>query len=148
MKPLIFVLSLLAFFQVTFIPLDLVLIVLVIRAFIRVEESNLYLAFFFGLLISLLEQNLLGIHSLVYLTLVQLSHLVTKAPFSKNVLTVIPLVFVALLIDDVIISAMTFKSIQLFPKIIIETTLVLPIYIVLRIWEERFIIRNEIKLKI
>lgn len=148
MRALIFVLILLSFFQATFLPLNLVLLILVLRSYIRVDKVNLYMAFFFGLFLSLLLQDALGIYSIIYLISVIVTHLSTKAPFSKHNFTVLPLCFLILLLNYVLVSA--FKGQFFIPvqNLVIETLLSLPMYIVLMIWEERFVIRSEIKLKI
>jgi hypothetical protein len=148
MRALIFILILLSFFQATFLPINLVFLVLILRAYIRVDKSNFYLAFGFGLLISLLLQNNLGIHSLIYLVGVLVAHLTTKLPFSKHILTVIPLSLVLLLLNYGLIALLTRQLFIPINSLVIETILSLPIYIVLRVWEERFVIRPDIKLKI
>ncbi len=148
MRALIFILLLLTFFQATFLPINLALLILVSRAYIRVDKSNFYLAFAFGLLASLLKQTPLGIDSLIYLTLVQLAHLAHKLPFAKNILTVIPLSFITLFANDLLTSLINKQSLAIFPEILIGTLLALPIYIAVRVWEERFIIKSDIKLKI
>lgn len=148
MKTLIAILIIASFLQSTILPLDLVLIILICRAFIREEEENLYLTFAFGLLVSLLNGNLLGFQSIIYLLIVFLTQLISKSRLSKNSLLIIPLSFVFLTFNNMAASLFTNQSIQLFPKIILETVLCLPVFYLLRVWEERFIPRKEIKLKV
>lgn len=148
MKTLIVSLIIASFLQSTILPLDLVLIILICRSFIREEEENLYLAFTFGLIVALLNGNLLGFQSIVYLLIVFLTHLVSKSRLAKNSLLIIPLSFAFLSFNNIALSYMTNQSIRLFPKIILETTLCMPVFYLLRVWEERFIPRKEIKLRV
>jgi rod shape-determining protein MreD len=148
MKAFIFVLILAAFIQSTVLPINLVLLLIIIRSYIRIERENLYLAFAFGLFLSLLEHTPLGLYSLLYLILVEVTHLFSKAPISRNFFTVIPIMVVLLVVNDVVTSLIEGISIHIFPQILVEGILILPIYIVLRMWEERFIVRKEVRLKV
>lgn len=149
MRLLVAILIIAAFLQTTFLPLNLVLLILILRSYIKVDKQNLILAFGFGILISLLEQNPLGIHSIIYLFLVQLTHLLAKTPISRNLLGVVPLTLVLLTIDHLLTSFASGQTIQIVPaQLLVESILSLPIYIVLRVWEERFIVKPDIKLKI
>ena len=148
MKILVSVLLFLSFLQTTIVSLDLVLIILIARAFIKEERNNLYLGFIFGLLISHLSLLPLGLLSIVYLVIIELVHLVSHSRFAKHFLLIIPLALTMLLFEQVIISLITNKEITLSWMIFIETAVTLPVYFVLRIWEERFIVKKEIKLKI
>jgi len=48
---------------------------------------------------------------------------------------------------QIAISNFTHQGAQ-FPKIFLESLLSLPIFYLLRLWEERFTVRKEIKLKV
>lgn len=148
MRALIFVLILLSFFQATFLPLNLVLLIISLRAYIKVDKTNLYLAFFLGLLVSLLLQDTLGIYCLIFLISITIAHLTTKSPFSRHNLTVLPLSLLILLMNYIIVAVFKGQFYLPIQNLIIETFLSLPIYIVLRTWEERFVVKQEIKLKI
>lgn len=147
MKTLIVILILLSFLQTTFIPLDLVLLVLLLRALIKTNNSNFYLAFSFGLLLSHLTNTPLGFQSVVFLVLVELAQLINKAPISHNLLTIVPITLVFLSLNSIAMSLLLHQSIQLWPKIVFESVLSLPVYVLLRIWEERFVI-SDIKLRL
>lgn len=146
MKTLIFILVILSFLQATIIPMDLVLIVLICRSFIKTEKSNLYLAFGFGLLLSLLTGNPVGLQSITFLILVTAVEL-SKPRLLQNALLVAVVCFVAIIINSLAIAIFTHTSFMLIPKIF-GGFLSLPIFYIVRFWEERFIIRKEIRLKI
>ena len=78
MKTFVITLIIAAFLQTTILPIDLVLLILICRTYIKSEKSNLYLAFAFGLLNSHLNLNLLGLQSLVYLFFVQTTESLSK----------------------------------------------------------------------
>lgn len=148
MRTLIAVLILLSFLQTTIIPLDLVLIILILRAHIRSDVTNLYLAVFLGLLISFLEHINLGFTPALYLLLIMCVHFFSQTPINKNIFSVIPVVLIALLIKDVSLSLFLHQTPQIWPKILIEVILSFPLYLAIRIWEERFIVRKDIKLRV
>lgn len=148
MKTLIIILILVSFFQTTIIPLDLVLIILTCRSFLKISKSNLYLAFFFGLLISHLRLVNLGFDSLIYLLGVQITQILSKFRLAGNSLLIIPLTFILITLSQFINLLFLQESLSLFPKVLIEAGLSLPILYILRVWEERFIVQGGIKLKI
>lgn len=148
MKTLIAILIIVSFLESTILPVDLVLIILIGRSFIKEEKENLYLGFGFGLLLSLLNGNYLGFQSITYLMVVFLTHLISRSRLAKNSFLVVPLNFMFLSLNEIVLSLMTNQSMQLFPKVILETLLSIPIFALLKVWEERFIVRKEIKLRV
>lgn len=148
MKTLIIILTALSFLQSTFIFLDLVLIILILRSYIVLDKSNFYLAFGFGLLLSHLNFTPLGFQSLIFLLIVGATHLISKSPFSSNLFTIIPITFVFLSLNNVALSLLLHQSIQISLKILLESLFSLPIYIFFRMWEERFVVKPGIKLKL
>lgn len=147
MKTLIIILILFSFLQATILPLDLVLIVIILRAYLRDDSTDLFLGFGVGLLISLLTFSPLGFLSLIYLSLVQVARMSTKTNFSHHILTVVPLIFILLSAKELILGVFLQASTQIWPKVILESLLALPLYILLRFWEERFSVR-DIKLRV
>ena len=137
MKILIIILILAAFLQTTVLPIDLVLLILICRAYVINEKENLYLAFAFGLLTSHLYLTSLGLHSLIYLIAVQAVQLLSRSNLAGNSLLILP-------ISLSLITLTTFN----FSEGIIASILSLPVLYLVRFWEERFIVRKEIKLKI
>lgn len=147
MQILVLTLILLSFLEATIIPLNLVLIVLIARAFIKEEKENLYLAFVFGLLLSHLNLMPLGILSIIYLVIIKLVHLLSHTRLAKHFLLIIPLSLSMLGLEHILISLIFNKTIYLSWVLLVEAAITLPTFFVLRVWEERFIPKKEIKLK-
>ena len=142
MKTLIGVLIFIAFLQTSVLPLNIVLIILICRSYLRTDKANLFLAFAFGLLLSYLNLNLMGFLSFVYLIIIQATQILSKTRLAGNSLLIVPLVFIALSINDLLLRDFNLT------KIILESIFSLPIFYIVRIWEERFIVRKEIRLKV
>lgn len=136
MKTLIIILIIVSFLQTTIWPLDLVLVILISRAYLKAQKSNLYLAFFLGLLISHLTLLPLGVKSMVYLAVVQIIQVLSKSRLSGHPLLIIPLTFVLLLADSGLSPAVWASLASL------------PVFYSLKMWEERFTPTKEIKLRI
>lgn len=147
MKTIITVLILAAFLQTTIVPLNLVLIILICRAYIRPEKANLFLAFGFGLLTAHLSLNNLGLQSLTFVVLVQLTQVFSKIRFFTHPLLIMPLAFCLLSINALIDSLINQQSVQIFPNCLTESIVALPVYYFIKLWEERFIVRKDIKLR-
>ena len=147
MKTLIIILIIVAFLQTTILPVDLVLIILICRAYIKSEKSNLYLGFAFGLLTSHLNLNLLGFQGLVYLIFIQATESLSKIRLAGNPLLIVPLTLVFLSLNQVAISIVNHATLE-FSKVIFASLISLPALYLIRLWEERFVVRKEIKLKI
>lgn len=148
MKTLILILVIISLIQSTILPIDLILIILICRSYIINDKSNLYLSLAFGLLASLLSNNILGLTSIIYLLLCQFTQVVSKSRITANYFFIIPLSLILLTINNVVISLASHQSIQLWPQVVIESILSLPTLYLVKIWEERFIVRKEIKLKV
>lgn len=140
------ILFFIAFLEGTILPFDLILVILIVRSFIVTEKSNYYLAFFFGLLASLLLGYPLGLLSLIYLFSVQVSHIIKTTNLATYWIIVLPLTFFLLFLEQFILKLLNISGFNL-PLLLIPTILVLPIYFIVRFWEERFIVSKEIKLK-
>lgn len=148
MKTLIIILILLSFLQATLIPLDLVLMVLILRAYLVTEKANLYLGFGFGFLLSILSNTILGLHSLILVILIEATHLLKKTPISDNYLVVIPLILITSIIYTAFLSLILQQQLILWPKVAAEAILALPVFLGLKFWEERFVVKEKIKLKL
>lgn len=148
MKTLIVILIIASFLQTTILPLDLVLLVLICRSYIKSEKINLYLAFGFGLLISHLELKTLGLISITYLVLIFLTQILSKSRLAGNSLLIVPVSLILLFLNQIISSQLTLQAFQFSFKIFIESLLALPVLYLIRFWEERFIVRKEIKLRV
>lgn len=133
--------------QVSVVNFDLVILVIVARSFLVYSRSNYYLAFALGLLVSLLSGTPLGLMSIFYLLVVKIIHLFRRSTLSEYWLAVLPLSLALLGLN------------YLWQKVVIGTTLdlstsiwqlllLIPIYLIVGFWEERFSVREQIKLKI
>lgn len=147
MKTLIIVLIISSFLQSTIVPIDLVLIILICRSYIKSDKSNLFLAFACGLLDAHLSLTSLGFASILYLSSIQATQVLSKARLAGNSLLIIPFIFVLLIINQLASSFFIHQSLE-FKKVFLESLLSLPILYLVRMWEEKFIIRKEIKLRI
>lgn len=148
MKTLLVILIFAGFMQSTIIPFDLVLIILICRSYIRSDKNNLYLAFAFGLFSSQLNLTAFGIQSMIYLFIVAITESLSRSRLAGNPFIIIPLSFVLISFNQVVLSAIIGQSIKIFPANLIESLLSLPILYLVRLWEERFIVRSSIKLKV
>ncbi len=140
-------LILFCFLQEAFLPFNLVLLVLISRAFVVDEKENYYLAFAFGLLLSFLAGYPLGVLSIIYLSLVFAIHIFRRMQFATHLLTLIPIAAVSLFLDGAARSLMLSSSFDLklfLPQII----LIIPVYLATLFWEERFIPKKDLKLKV
>ena len=146
MKTLIVTLIIASILQTTIIPINLVLMILICRAYITSDKANLYLAFIFGLLIAHLNFNNLGIESIVYLIVVLATWLLSRLRLAGNSLLIVPVAFVLLSADQLAGFYLTHQAFN-FPKVIIASFLSLPMLYLVRAWEEYFIGQKDIKLK-
>lgn len=147
MKTLIVILIIASFIQSTILPIDLVLIILIARSYVRSDKSNLWLAFSFGLLIAFFNLTALGTQSLIYLILVAISESLSRSRLAGNLLLIIPLSLILLSMNQLILASF-FSESFIFPKIVLESLLALPILYLIKLWEERFIVSRGIKLKV
>lgn len=148
MKTLIAILIIVSFIQTTFLPLDLVLLILIYRSYIKPDRHNLFLAFGFGLLNAHLNLTPMGLQSFINLILIVFTEGLSKSKLAGNSLLIIPLSLILLSVNQIALSIIIGQTIALFPKILWESILALPLFYLVKLWEERFIVRGEIKLKI
>lgn len=147
MKTFLLLLILFAFLQSAFLPLNLILVTLIARSLCLEEQDNLFLAFFGGLSLSFLSQVNLGYWPMVLLLIVKLTYLLKKFPVSSNPMTILIagslLIFLTTILNIIFLD----WHLEIFPRII-EAVLVVPFYFAIRAWEERFVVRGAIKLKV
>ena len=149
MKTLIIILIILSFLQATVLSLNLCLITLVCRSYIiRNDKYNFYLSFGLGLLISHLTLTPLGIYSLIFLILTQFVALISSTRLTANPLFIIPIVFLCLLLNNLVTALIIHQPFTINSQIFAGSFLSLPIFYLVRLWEERFIVRKEIKLRV
>jgi len=102
MKTLIVILIIASFLQTTILPIDLVLLVLICRAYIKSERANLYLAFAFGMLTAHLNLINLGFQTFVYLIVVWTTGLLSGSRLAGNPFLVVPVSFLFLSLNDIL----------------------------------------------
>lgn len=142
MKILIVILIIISFVQSTILPLDLVLLILICRSYIRPEKSNLFLAFAFGLLSAHLNLTILGLSSLIYVMTISITEGLSKSRLADNSFLIVPLCLFLMIINQLILSLVGQQAIQPVPRVLVESLLSLPILYLVRFWEERFIVRD------
>lgn len=147
MKLFILLLVIAIFLQTSFVPINLVLILIISRAMVNEELANYYMAFLAGILLGILTVTNIGFWPLVMLLAVKVIYLSKKLPLLKNILIVSLMAFILLVAVDFLQSSLFHQDFEI-KKTIIETIVTLPIYYLLKIWEERFIVKPEVKLKI
>ncbi len=147
MKTLIVILIIASFLQTTILPIDLVLLILICRAYIKSDKSNLYLAFAFGLFLSFLSLANFGLESVIFLVVIQATQMLSKSRLAGNLLLVIPVSLFFLTLNQLINFPFNFQTLH-FLKLFLEAVLALPILYLVRLWEERFVVQKGIKLKV
>lgn len=147
MKTLIIVLIVASFLQTAILPIDLVLLILICRAYIKSEKQNLFLGFAFGLLTAHLNLTGLGLTSLIYLFVIQATQMLSKIRLAGNPLLIVPISLVLLAFNQGVNALVNHQTLEL-TQVVFASLLSLPILFLLRLWEERFIVRKEIKLRI
>jgi cell shape-determining protein MreD len=146
-KTLLVILLFLALFQSAVNIPNILLVVLVVRSFISGDKYNYYLAFGFGLVLSFLSGSPLGILSALFLIAVFIMHQMQRSQFSANIwllgITSFA-IFTAVLWLESIMHLVSFR----WWPIIIQELAIVPIYVLIRFWEERFVGRPDVRLKI
>lgn len=148
MKTLLLILTLIIFLQASVLPVNLCLMILILKNFLRPEKENLYLAMSAGLLLSFLTNTHLGVYSLVFLILSSGAQIVARSRLGDHILVALSLVTTSLIIFKIVDLFILGQSIQIWPESLVEILLSMPLYFLIKLWEERFIIQQEIKLKL
>ncbi len=147
MKLFIFLVILSAFMQTSFVPLNLCLILIISRSYALPTKSNYYLALFGGLLVGLLSVYNLGFYPLIFLSAVFCIQIIRGLPFTNHFFTVIPVSF--LILSITLWSENFFLNIPVnYWSGLIGSLLCLPIFLVIRQFEDSFVVKKGIKLKV
>jgi hypothetical protein len=147
MKFFIIFLILAALIQSSFLSINLCLVILICRSLIVDEPLNYWAGFFIGIFLGLLQGQNIGFWPLIFLLMIKIASVLKSLPFSSNIFTVLPISLVLLSLTTGIENIFLHQMID-FKKVIIETLISFPIYLIFRFWEERFVVKNDIKLKI
>lgn len=147
MKTFLLLLTLFAFLQSAFLPVNLVLVVLIARGLVTEDRGNLFLAFFTGMILSFLTQVNLGYYPVVFILVVKLAMMMKKLPVSFSPFMIFLSGVLLITITASLNSFFTGQMLNLYPHII-EAVLVIPAYFLIKLWEDRFIVKSHIKLKV
>jgi hypothetical protein len=147
MKLFIFIFFLLTLLQTSFVPLNLCLILLICRSYASHQRSNYYLALAGGLYLGILSAANLGFWPIVMLMVVLLMHIIRLLPITARYLTVIPVTLVVVLAVSWI-ENFFLKTPLIWWYPVISAMIALPVYIVVREWEDRFVAKPGIKLRV
>ena len=147
MKTFLLLLILFSFLQSAFLPVNLVLVILIARNLVLDSSDNLLIAFFAGLALSFLSQTNIGYWPLVLILVVKLSQALKKIPVSFNGLMVFLSGALLILIVSLFNQFFISQNLQI-SKLILESILVVPTFYLVRLWEERFVVKRGIKLKV
>ncbi len=147
MKTLLLIITLFAFLQSAFLPVNIVLILIIARSLIVDDRENLFLAFFGGLILAFLTQINLGYYPIIFVFLVVIAGMLKKLPVSFGLL--MTFLFGGLLITLTALLNNYFigQYLEFYPHLI-EAILLLPTYFLMKFWEERFVIKSHTKLRI
>jgi hypothetical protein len=147
MKLFIFFIFLAAFAQTSFITLNLCLIILISRSYAINDAKNYYLALFGGILVGVLTSLNIGFYPLIFIVSVFLVHLIRTLPITGKYWIILPISFGLLMMAMLTeYQVYNFKINWWLPSI--GSLVTLPIYIFIREWEERFVAKPGIRLKL
>lgn len=147
MKLFIALLIIASFIQSSVLPLDLCLVLIICYTLITNYKSSLIAAFIGGLFLSLLTVQNLGFWPIIFLLVIKLTTLIKKMPFATNFWIFAPAVFLISLGVNFLTMIFLGQSIE-FLRIIFNTIAAVPIYFFLKIWEERFVVKQDLRLKL
>jgi rod shape-determining protein MreD len=147
MRLLLISLLILSFIQTSMTTIDIVVVLLVAKAFKSPETINYWIAFGFGLLISFLSGQALGILSIYYLLVIFLCHIIARSRLSNNWLITIP-VALGLFISKELVDLWIGSDVFSWRNVIIQLLLLLPIYFWLLFLDERVLGKSEMRLKL
>ena len=136
-----------ALLQTTFIPVNLVLILILARSFIAEDRSNYFAAFGAGIILGVMSTQNIGIWATIFLVVVRIIHLIKRLPIFENARTFLPTALLILLTVK-FFEMLIFSQKTDYRVVVIEAVVSMPIFWMIRIWEERFIVKPQIKLKL
>lgn len=147
MKLFILFLILSIFLQTTLISLHLCAIFIISRSLVVEDRKNYYLAFIAGIFLSLLSIKNLAFYPLIFLIFVKIIHLIHRLPVASSLLMIIP-IFASSLLLIMLLEWVVFGVSLDFIKFFWELVLSVPVYAFVKFWEERFVVKPHIRLKI
>ena len=146
MKLLLFLLCIAAFLQsATALP-NIVLLVIIARSFLIETSENYYLGFGFGLLLSLLFNQPLGLISIFFLLVTFIIYMLKGLMVQTVWPLLLPFTLLVTVVDK-LVTQMSFGGLTWF-GVIVQTLAIIPIYILVQIWEEQLVPPKAIRLKV
>lgn len=131
----------------TLIPWDLTLVLLITRTSLVSDKSGYFLAFWFGLLNSYLLNQPLGLLSFSYILIVFLITQIKRSTLSLNWLNVLLLSLVLTILHQILKIVTNHASID-FKEVLAQNLIVLPLYFLVLVWAERFVVKRAFRLKL
>lgn len=147
MKLFIFGLILAIFLQTTLLPLNLCLVLFCVRSLVKAQKSTLYISLIFGVLLGILSSVNIGFYPLIFLLSIKSIEVFKASYLYNNIIFFLPILFIIYLIISLLSGLILGLSFS-FMQVIFETLISVPFYFLIKFWEERFIVRPQIKLKL
>lgn len=147
MKNLLLILIFLSFLQASILPFNFILIILICRSFLMNTRTTLYLGFGFGLLLSFLLNQPLGILALIYLLIIFIIGVIKNSLLSFSWPNIF-ILSVGLIFLDRFLEAVIFKSQFDLWTVIFDAILILPTFLLMIFLSNRFSPVDGIKLKL
>jgi hypothetical protein len=147
MRFFILLLVIAIFLQTSFVPINLVLILMIARSFIVEDMANYYIAFFAGLMLGIMSIYNIGFWPLVLLIVVKVLNLSKKLPLSKSPLTIGLVVLIIITLVSYLESQIYHQTFE-WIKVVIESVITITLVYLMRLLDQRSVVKPEIKLKI
>lgn len=144
---LVVILVFIGFFQSAFLSADLLLVVLIIRAFVVTDKINYYLGFGLGILVALLSSSPMAAVSLIYLVNIKLVYIFKSFSAASNWLLIFPITLILVVLSEASKSWFYNQTFE-YAGVIVSAIFSIPAFFAIRAWEERFIPEKQIKLRL
>lgn len=147
MRLFIVLLVLSAFVQSAFLPINLCLVLIISRSFVEERSSNLIASFLCGIFLGLLTVTNIGFWALTFLAVSKIVHILRNLPLTNSPRLIAPIALVIIIAVSFLEQVFLGQKMNVL-KIGFETLLTIPVYIFIRFWEERFVVKSPTRLKI
>src|SRR3989338_8694347 len=122
MRLFLLILVLVSFLQAAFLPVNLCLIIILVRSFVVSDRGNYYLAIFTGILLGFLAGVNLGFWAVIFLLVVKITTMIRKLPIAANYWTILPYSFLIILLVSLLQRFLFSESINIY-LVLIDTIL-------------------------
>lgn len=147
MRLFIVLLVLSAFVQSAFLPVNLCLVLIISRSFVEERSSNLIASFLCGIFLGLLTATNIGFWAVTFLIVSKVLHILRNLPLTNNPRLIVPIALIVIVVVSFLEQIFLGQKINLL-KIGVETLLTIPVFIFIRFWEDRFVVKAPTRLKI